>query len=188
LPDLQKYGVDIMNKKGQALAGLGQLALGVAVLCIVLTVAFMVLDQGRDQTLDNADTFSTDNQTVTVVPNTWVNLNTGCTWERDATVLAVYNNSVTPAGVLEAGNYTVSGYRINVSNTTWDTAGDGSGVINLSGINITYSCVTQSLSYNATVTLTNATFDIPGWVPLIIVTVVGVIMLGLIALFRGRRS
>jgi len=33
-------------------------------------------------------------------------------------------------------------------------------------------------------TLTNAVADIPGWVPLIIIAVVGAILLGLISLFR----
>ena len=35
-------------------------------------------------------------------------------------------------------------------------------------------------------TLQNATDDIPGWVPLIVVAVIGAILLGLVALFRRR--
>jgi len=36
-------------------------------------------------------------------------------------------------------------------------------------------------------TLTNAAADIPTWVPLVIITVIGALLIGLIAMFRGRR-
>jgi len=38
--------------------------------------------------------------------------------------------------------------------------------------------------FNATVELQNAVGDIPGWVPLIVITVIGSVLLGLISLFR----
>jgi len=38
----------------------------------------------------------------------------------------------------------------------------------------------------AIVELQNATDDIPGWVPLIVIAIIGSILLGLVALFRGR--
>jgi uncharacterized membrane protein YfcA len=36
-------------------------------------------------------------------------------------------------------------------------------------------------------TLQSAADDIPGWVPLVVVAVIGAILLGLVAMFRGRR-
>jgi len=39
----------------------------------------------------------------------------------------------------------------------------------------------------ALVTLQNAASDIPGWVPLVVIAFIGAILLGLVALFRGRR-
>jgi len=39
----------------------------------------------------------------------------------------------------------------------------------------------------AVVTLTNAAGTIPGWVPLIVIAVIGAILLSLVAIFRGRR-
>ena len=36
-------------------------------------------------------------------------------------------------------------------------------------------------------TLQNATDDIPGWVPLIVIAFIGSILLGLVAMFRQRR-
>ena len=38
----------------------------------------------------------------------------------------------------------------------------------------------------AVTTLTNATADIPGWVPLVVIAVIGALLLGLVALFRQR--
>lgn len=44
-----------------------------------------------------------------------------------------------------------------------------------------------SYGVNASIEIQKAMDDIPGWLPIIIITVVGVILLGLVALFRGRR-
>lgn len=55
-------------------------------------------------------------------------------------------------------------------NTTW-----------CSGDNLSF---TTSAGYNSTITLANATQDLPGWVPLIVIAVIGTILLGLVALFR----
>ena len=52
---------------------------------------------------------------------------------------------------------------------------------------LTYSNATQcaqSSVCNATNDLANAANDIPGWVPLIVIAVIGSILLGLVALFR----
>ena len=46
--------------------------------------------------------------------------------------------------------------------------------------------VGNSSAWNATATLTNAVATIPGWVPLIIIAVIGSVLLGLVALFRRR--
>ena len=40
----------------------------------------------------------------------------------------------------------------------------------------------------ALVVLQNATDDIPGWVPLVVIAVIGAILLGLVSLFRGRSN
>ena len=43
-----------------------------------------------------------------------------------------------------------------------------------------------SIGLNATKTLAGAIDDIPGWVPLIIITAIGAILLGLVTLFRRK--
>ena len=42
----------------------------------------------------------------------------------------------------------------------------------------------KSQACNSTSTLQNATDDIPGWVPLIVIAFIGSILLGLVAMFR----
>lgn len=42
----------------------------------------------------------------------------------------------------------------------------------------------QSYTCNGTNTLSEAVDDIPGWVPLIVIAVIGAVLLGLVAMFR----
>ena len=43
----------------------------------------------------------------------------------------------------------------------------------------------QSAAYNGTVTLAGAVDDIPGWVPIIVITAIGAILIGMVAMFRN---
>lgn len=54
--------------------------------------------------------------------------------------------------------------------------------------NITNLTNTSSFTtaFNATNTLTDAAADIPGWVPLIVIASIGLVLLGLVALYRTR--
>jgi len=68
-------------------------------------------------------------------------------------------------------------------NDSWTVSSDGTACCELG--NCTTNNTAFSYARNGTDTLTNAVADIPGWVPLIIIAVVGAILLGLISLFRG---
>lgn len=55
----------------------------------------------------------------------------------------------------------------------------------------TKSNTTVAADANATAALTElqgAADDIPTWVPIVVIAVIGAILLGLVALFRGRRG
>jgi hypothetical protein len=102
----------VKGKRGEAtLSTLGELAVGVAALCIILVVGFLVLSEAKEQIQD------------------------------------------------------IDG--VNA------TGGDGSGN-------------QSSHAFNATSTLQTALDDVPGWVPLIVITVVGAALLGLVMAFRRR--
>lgn len=94
------------DKRAQAMQQIGQLGTGVAALAIVLVVTFLILAEGRTQSV------------------------------------------------------IISGIPCN------STSGDS-------------AC-------NATQVLQNAVSTIPTWVPIIIITVIGAILIGLVALFRRR--
>lgn len=97
------------NKKATVFEQLKTLAVGIAVLAITLTVAFLVMSQGKDQIGDIED--------------------------------------------------------IDVDNLT--------------------QCET-SVACNATSTMQEATGDIPGWVPLIVIAFIGAILLSLVGMFKSR--
>jgi len=44
----------------------------------------------------------------------------------------------------------------------------------------------RTVAYNATVTLNEAAVTIPGWVPLIVIVVIGAAIIGLVSVFRRR--
>ena len=44
----------------------------------------------------------------------------------------------------------------------------------------------SSVAYNATSTLIDSVADIPGWVPIIVITAIGALLIGMVAMFRRR--
>jgi len=56
-------------------------------------------------------------------------------------------------------------------------------IITLESIN-TSDTSTFTSAYNGTNTLINAVEDIPGWVPIIVITAIGALLLGMVAMFR----
>lgn len=59
-----------------------------------------------------------------------------------------------------------------------------SQIVTTDGVDTTNES-TWSLSYNATNELTDAVATVPGWVPLIVIAMIGAVLLGLVAKFRG---
>ena len=59
------------------------------------------------------------------------------------------------------------------------------GVYNVNGSNIVSGDMT-SAAWNATHTTQMATAGIPGWLPIIVIVIIGSILIGLVMFFRGR--
>lgn len=55
-------------------------------------------------------------------------------------------------------------------------------IVEIEGLDNTSNLTSTAL--NATNTLANAVDDIPGWVPLIVIALIGAVLLGLVAMFR----
>ena len=60
-----------------------------------------------------------------------------------------------------------------------------SQVITLDSVNES-NVSSYTAAYNGTVTTQNAMADIPTWLPIIVITVIGALLLGLVQMFRGR--
>lgn len=174
------------NKKAQsAIDGLQNLIVPLVAVGIVLIVAFLIFAETRTQTIEQGiDTATYVNETVTIVNNTEVALTHGPA-SMSLTCTAVFNNSLTGTAstLLDAANYTCTRRGITM------VIADPGAPINLSanGVSVSYTIVNTSLAFNATEEVQNATQDIPGWLPIIVITVIGALLLGLVAMFRKGR-
>ncbi len=163
----------IRNKKAQILDGLGIIGIGIVSITIILTVAFLVLAQVKDSQIDFIDSTGFTNSTTAITLNSFTIINAGCINEETLSVTQVINTS--NAVIIPADNYTVVDNAINITNQ----------ITNGASFNITYSCKLQSIGVNSTETLQNATQTVPGWVPLIVIVMIGALILLLVTKF-GR--
>jgi hypothetical protein len=166
----------MMNKKGQIMDNLGGLAIGVAILAITLTISFLVIGEGREEINDTLAVTTFNNQTLAQSNYSAVAFNNDCLGS--VTCLAASNDSGAWDAYVPTANYTC-----NISGFTFQDAGNTS-YNPATTLYINYSCKIADAGYNSTLTLASAVDEIPGWVPLIIIAVVGIVMLGLVAMFR----
>ncbi len=83
----------------------------------------------------------------------------------------------------EQGNFCISGYVLNTTDTDWQCCNDTSpmncGAGNTTGMRMPHS-------WNGTLATQEAMSDIPGWLPIIVITVIGALLIGLVAIFRSQ--
>ena len=62
-------------------------------------------------------------------------------------------------------------------------------IVNIEGLNSTHQASdgSTSIAYNSTLTLGNAIDDIPGWVPIVVITAIGSILIMMVKSFGGGR-
>ena len=85
--------------------------------------------------------------------------------------------------IISQGRESMSAGEKCISGSTWNATSESccvSGALTCGGANVT----TTSSAMNATRTLGSAVDEIPGWVSLIVIAVIGSVILGLVALFR----
>ena len=169
------------NKKGQVMQNLGLLAVGIAALVIILAVTFLVMAQIKTQAVTQGiDTVYFDNATIAG----WTN-NTG------------FSLGGTCMGMSNCTLYNDTAQTVAVPNASYSCAMSGDTqpqvtVLNFSGENLAgtvyldWTCVSRSNAFNSTLDLTNATATIPGWIPLIILVIIGGVILGLVSAFKRR--
>ena len=160
-----------MKKKGQ-INELSTIAIALVAIAIVLAVGFLIFSETKSVAKDKIPTLTTENETLTWSNNTYVQLtrSNGLAFN----CLYVYNGTA----VLPASNYTCRlGSGINISSPSHDWNDT---------LLITYTYKLPSLAYNATGKVQNATDDIPGWFPIMVITLIGAMLIGLVSTFRKQ--
>jgi len=165
-----------LNKKGQ-LEGLTAAAVAIATLSIMLVVAFLILGQGKTQTITQpvsttaVGNESHINSTASVLSDTCM----------DITGVTVKNTSKTGATISSAA-YTIvtDGFT-----STFTPVSNPMSAGNNGTVYVDYTCVEPTAAYNSTLTLTAANSEIAPWVPLIIIVLAGVAVMGVLRLFRS---
>lgn len=160
------------NKKGQVeqLIPLVTTLVGIAV---VLVVGFLIMAQIKTQAISNIDSASITGESVTWSNNTNVAFGVS-TALVEASCSQISNG--TGGIVINSGNYTCGTLGLNLTdNADYNWA---------SGVIVNYSYKNASFATNGTGATQNALQDIPGWLPIIVVTIIGALLLGLVRLFR----
>lgn len=166
-----------MKKKAQ-INELGTIATALVAITLVLVVGFLIFAQTKEVVQGRIASIPITDETVTWINGTAVAL-TGSPASLNLACSAVYNNATGTAHIIGAGNYTCDGTGITLVN------GSG-GSIWTSKVNVTYSYKLADLAYNGTSKVQNATSTIPGWLPIIVITIVGSLLIGLVALYRRQ--
>ena len=143
---------------------------------IVLVIGFLIFAETKEQVVSITGVTTTHvNETISsFTVNTTVVLDfIDC---MDALSCSQLLNST--GTTLSASMYSCNNSGVYISNSTV--------YMTTASLNVTYGCQHPTLAYNATGEIQNATQDIPGWLPIIIITVIGAILLGLVAYFRRK--
>lgn len=163
------------SKKGQAIEGLQSLVAPLIGIAIVLVIGFLIMAQAKEQAIDNIPSASITNESITWSNNTNVafGVSTGL-------VAGSCSSIVNGSGgtLISSGNYTcsINGLKLlDNNNHGWATA-----------VYVNYSYKNATYATNGTGDVQNAMQDIPGWLPIIVITVIGAILLGLVANFRKQ--
>ena len=168
-----------MKTKKSQVEALWPLIIALISIAIVLVVVFVIYSQLKTTTVDMIDSASAS-ETFTYDTNTsFIQLD----HSRSAIELSCTGVTTNGTGAVDvgSGNYTCtagSGILL-VNNTGNNTAGAWN-----STMNINYSYKEADFAYNATSDVQNATQDIPGWIPIIVIVIIGAILLGLVSLYR----
>ena len=165
-----------MNKKGQIIQMLSGITVSVLVISIVLVVGFLIMKESKDIVYNDLTTVSVSNEPFVYTNNTIGTLvfSPGSI-TLDCTV--VYNGtSGETATVIPSTAYECDTWGINIeSNTTFNTT-----------VSVSYTRVMPDEAWNSTSDLQVAVSDIPGWIPVIIITMIGAGLISLVAIFRRR--
>ena len=164
-----------LNKKGQGIFdNLAAIGIGVVGLAIILIVTFLIMSTGKEAVVTQMTPATFAESTVTLTNATTTTFS-NCIRDEDMVVTAIRNGSITDSIIMVPGNYTVSSNTVTVLTYLESYT---------PLTNISYSCKGGNNAYNATETLQNATDTVPTWIPIVVITLIGGILIGAVKMFR----
>ena len=164
-------------KKKAQIEQLQGLVITLVIVGMVLVVGFLIFAQTKEQVTSLISSATATNESLTYANYTLTAL-TNSPGTVELSCSALYNDTAN-AVTISANNYTCGTNGITISNP--------SGVLGLPAtLYVTYTYKTADYAYNATNDIQNATQDIPGWLPIIIVVVIGALLIGLVSFLRRQ--
>jgi len=165
------------NKKGQ-IEQLQVLILALITIAIVLVVGFLIFAQTKTQVVDMISTSTATNESYAYTNNTLVALTFSANSASDTVACTAVYNDTANTEVLPTGYYTCDNSGLIVQNNNTDAIE--------STLYVTYTYKAADYAYNASSDVQNATQDIPGWLPIIVVVVIGSLLIGLVSFLRNQ--
>ncbi|KKN25453.1 hypothetical protein LCGC14_0884850 [marine sediment metagenome] len=170
----------IKNKKA-VIDQLAPLIIGLVTISIILVIGFLIFSETKTMVEDRIDSKTSIREAVVWSNGTFVALNNSGAGVFALSCSALFNGSQDTTVEFGIGNVTCTpGGGINVTKNDED---DDLQVFNTT-LYVTYSYSLKDSAYNATTDVQNATQDIPTWLPIIVITIIGALLIGLIGLFR----
>jgi len=167
------------NKKAQ-IEQLQGLIITLVVVAMVLVVGFLIFAQTKDQVVDMISGGTATNESYSYTNNTLAALTYSPTAAAGTVACTAVYNDTTNTVTIGSGNYTCNNAGLIVTDT--ETSGWASTLY------VTYTYKTADYAYNSTNTVQNTTQDIPGWLPIIIVVVIGALLIGLVSFLRQQTA
>ncbi len=164
-------------KKKAQIEQLQGLIIALVIIGMVLVVGFLIFAQTKDQVVDMISTSTATNESFTYANATLTAL-THSSGSVELTCSALYNDTANTV-TIGSGNYTCTTGGITVT--------DADGTLGFPAtMYVTYTYKTADYAYNASSEVQNATQDIPGWLPIIVVVVIGALLIGLVSFLRRQ--
>ena len=161
-----------MNKKGQAIDGLGSLIVPLIGIGILLVIGLLIISQVRDQIVD---TQSGD----------WCSSPYGLNVDTSGAANCC-NATRCKDDSIEIYNITLGACCNSTSTLPYDCA-VGNVTPAITSLNCTAGQTVGAavtFAFNGTNKTIGAISDIPGWLPIIVITIIGALLIGLVAFFR----
>ena len=166
-----------LNKKGQVMENLGGLAIGVVAFAIIIVIAFMIMTQGKTTAVGLIETTTYTDETKTIPNNTVVSFR-NCVDTENMVITGLKNCSIAACVTVGSANYSATKNTMTVA--FYDSINGYNGTLT----NVSYTCKVPSYAYNSTKTLQSATDGIPGYIPVIIITAIGSLLIGMVMMLR----